>query len=96
MNEPSHIMHDPTKTPIKPCLLLYPSDIHHIHLTFALDGTSGTNSVVYNSVHCVWQNHSLVTTQAIGSLGRLQKEEDEGECRGSETEANEPQGDYSV
>ena len=59
MNEPSHIMHDPTKTPIKPCLLLYPSDIHHIHLTFALDGTSGTNSVVYNSVHCVWQNHSL-------------------------------------
>ena len=37
-----------------------------------------------------------VTTQAIGSLGRLQKEEDGGEERGSETEANEPQGDYSV
>ena len=36
------------------------------------------------------------TTQSIGSLGRLQKEEDEGEERGSETEANERDGDYSV
>ena len=60
MNELPRITHNLTTTTIKPSFLLYARNLHHIHLTLAPDGKCGTNNVVYNTVHCVWQNHSLV------------------------------------
>ena len=59
MNELPRITHNLTTTTIKPSFLLYARNLHHIHLTLAPDGKCGTNNVVYNTVHCVWQNHSL-------------------------------------